>query len=158
MKIAAGIFNSEGQFLDTDYTYIHLDNLPPGEKTCFYLWFFDDVPVDWAYYIFEEPDYWTDGDPLPNLTTYNISGIYDPMYGDYEILGQVRNDHGTEVRYVSSVGTLYDAVGTVVNCDYAYVNSTHLNPGQTSSFKIWYYGRDHVDVTSYRIQVDGDPQ
>ncbi len=35
VRIAASFFNSSGQLLDTDFTYIYLDNLPPGEKTCF---------------------------------------------------------------------------------------------------------------------------
>ena len=35
VKITANFFNQAGQLLDTDYTYIHLDNLPPGQKTCF---------------------------------------------------------------------------------------------------------------------------
>ena len=155
VKISANIFNSGGQLLDTDYTYIYLDNLPAGDKTCFDILL--EEPAGWSYYEFETPTYWTNGEPLPNLTVFNDSGMYNSTYDQYEIIGQVRNDHGTRVEYVSPVGTLYNT-SVVVGCNFTYVNSTHLDPGQTSSFKITYYGRDYTDVTSYRLQVDGNTQ
>ena len=115
-------------------------------------------PTGWSYYTFEAPTYSTDGSLLPNLTVLNDSGSYNSTFGWYKIIGQVRNDHGTRVEYVSPVGTVYNASGVVVGCDFTYVNSTHLDPGQTSSFEMTFTGRDYVDVTSYRLQIDGDPQ
>jgi len=70
----------------------------------------------------------------------------------------VRNDHGTRVDFVSPVGTVYNAAGKVVGCDFTYVNSTDLDPGQSSSFEMTFLGRDYSDVTSYQLQVDGNPQ
>ena len=156
VKIAADIFSSSGQLLDTDFTYIHLDNLPAGDKTCFHILL--PKPAGWSYYQFETPTYRTDGEPLPNLTVMNHSGSYNATYGGYEIIGQVRNDHGTRVEYVSPVGTAYNTSGTVVGCYFTYVNSTHLDAGQISAFKLTFSGRDYSDVTSYRLQVDGNPQ
>jgi hypothetical protein len=156
VKITANIFNSSGQLLDTDYTYIHLDNLPADDKTCFHIIL--EEPAGWSYYEFEPPSYWTDGEPLPNLTVLNDSGSYNSTFGWYKIIGQVRNDHGSRVEYVSPVGTVYNASGTVVGCDYTYVSATHLDPGQTSSFEMNFTGRDYADVVSYRLQVDGNPQ
>lgn len=156
VKITANIFNSSGQLLDTDFTYIYLDNLPAGDRTCFDILL--EEPAGWSYYEFEAPTYRTDGEPLPNLTVFNDSGSYNSTFGWYEIIGQVRNDHGTRVEYVSPVGTVYNASGVVVGCNFTYVNSTHLDPGQTSSFEMTFSGRDYADVTSYRLQVDGNPQ
>ncbi|MFQ6058643.1 MAG: FxLYD domain-containing protein [Anaerolineae bacterium] len=155
VKITANFFNSSEQLVDTGFTYTYLDNLPAGVKTCFHILLAE--PAGWSYYEFEAPSYWTDGEPLPNLTVFNDSGSYDPTFGWYEIVGQVRNDHGSRVEYVSPVGTVYNASGTVVGCDFTYVNSTHLDPGQTSSFKMTFGGRDYADVVSYRLQVDGNP-
>lgn len=157
VKVSANLFSAGGQLLDTDYTYTYLDDLPAGHKTCFDVLFLDP-PSGWSYYEFETPTYWTSGEPLPNLTVLNDSGSYDPTDGDYKIVGQVRNDHGSRVEYVSPVGTLYNSSGTVVGCNYTYVNSTHLDPGQVSAFDIDYYGRDYGNVVSYRLQVDGNPQ
>lgn len=157
VKITANIFNSSGQLLDTGYSYINLDNLPPGDKTCFDI-LVGDEPAGWSYYEFESPSYQTGGKPLPNLTIINDSGSYNSTYGWYKIIGQVRNDHGSRVEYVSPVGIVYNASGTVVGCGYTYVSATHLDPGQTSSFEMNFTGRDYADVVSYRLQVDGNPQ
>ena len=152
VSITANIFNSSGQFLDTDYTYMYLDNLPPSERTCFNI--IMEAPDGWSYYEFEAPTYWTDGRPLPNLPIFADSGSYDSGFGYYEIIGQVRNDHGSRVEYVQPVGTLYNDSGIVVGCDFTYVDSTDLNSGQTSPFTMLFVWRDYVDVTSYRLQVD----
>lgn len=156
VKITANVFDSSGQLLDTDFSYTYLDSLPPDDKTCFHILMSE--PDGWAYYEFEDPTYWTDGAPLPNLTIVNDSSSYDPNYGWYEILGQVRNDHGARVEYVSPVGTVYNSSSTVIGCDFTFVNSTHLEPGQISSFEMLFTGRDYGDGSSYRLQVDGNPQ
>lgn len=156
VKISTNVFNSTGQLLATDFTYTYLDNLPAGDKTCFHI--LVEAPAGWSHYEFEAPSYWTDGEPLPNLTIFNDSGSYDSTFGWYEIIGQVRNDLGSRVEYVSPVGTIYNSSGTVVGCDFTYVNSTHLDAGQTSSFEMTFIGRDYADVASYRLQVDGDPE
>ncbi len=158
VKITANILDSSGQLLDTDYNHIPLDDLPAGDKTCFHISLKE--PAGWSYYEFETPGYWKDGKPLPRLTVLDDSGSYNSTCKDYEIIGQVRNGHGTRVEYVSPVGTLYNAAGTVIGCNAGYVNGIHLDPAQTGSFKIAFGGwhRDFADVASYRLQVDGDPQ
>jgi hypothetical protein len=106
VKIIVNIFNSRGQLIDSDFTYIYLDNLPAGEKTCFDISL--EEPAGWSYYQFESPTYRTDGKPFPNLTVLNHSGSYKPTFGWYEIVGQVRNDHITRVeggrQFFSEVG------------------------------------------------------
>jgi hypothetical protein len=154
VQIIADIFNSGGQILDTDFTYIWLDNLPSRDKTCFDLALL--APVGWSYYQFEPLHYWTDGDPLPNLTVTDHHGSYNSTFGWYEIIGQIRNDEATLVEYVQPVGTAYNGSGTVVGCDFTFVNTTDLNPGQISAFKMTFLGRDFSDVVSYRLQVDGN--
>ncbi|MBC8255283.1 MAG: hypothetical protein H8E35_14820, partial [Ardenticatenia bacterium] len=152
----ADIFDSGGQLLDTDFTYIYLDNLPAGSRTCFNISLKE--PLGWSTYELATPTYWTDGRPLPDLTILGDSGAYNPDFGWYEIGGQVRNDHGSRVEQVRAAGTLYNGSGVVVGCGFAYVDSTHLDPGQTSAFEMGFYGRDYADVTAYRLQADGKPQ
>lgn len=156
IKVNLNIYSLDGSLLDIVTTYTYIDNLPPYTRTCF-----DALlpePEGWSYYEFEELDYWTDGSPLPNLTVINDSGSYDPTFGWYEIIGQVRNDSYNRVEYVNPIGTLYNAANDVIGCDFTYVNSTHLEPGEISSFEIFFLGRDYYDVTHYRIQVDGNIQ
>lgn len=155
VKIIADIFDDVNHLITTDFTYTYLDTLPAGEKTCFHILLPD--PTGWSSYQFEKPTYWTDGSPLPNLALVDVSGAYNPTYGWYDIVGMVRNDHGSRVEYVSPVGTLYNAAGTVIGCNFTYVSSTYLDPGQTSSFEITFVGRNYPDVAWYRLQVDGKP-
>jgi hypothetical protein len=154
LEISANLFDSNGQLLDTELTFAALNNLAKGDKTCFDLIFLAP-PTGWSSYQFENPTYSTGGEPLLDMVVFNDSGRYIPDYGEYEIIGQVRNDNSTRVEYVTPIGTLYDASGKVIGCDYSAVNATDLDPGQVSGFKITYYGRDYVDVRSYRLQVDG---
>jgi hypothetical protein len=154
-RIAVNFFNASGQLLEIDISYIYLDNLPAGDRTCFE--FALPEPAGWAYYEFETPTYTTNNNPLPNLTILNDNGSYNPTDGGYKILGFVRNDYVSRVENVFTVGTLYNASGTVVGCNQSYVSSTYLDPGQTSSFKMGFGGRDYADVTLYRLQVAGTP-
>jgi C1A family cysteine protease len=154
--ITANVFNSSGKLLDNGFNYIYLDNLPTGDKTCFCISL--EEPTNWSYYEFEPPSYWTDGEPLPNLTVLNDSGYYDPFWGGYEIIGQVRNDHGARVEDIFLVGTLYNASNIVMDCDFTYIDAIYLDPGQASPFEMTFFWRDYANVTSYRLQVDGSPQ
>ena len=156
VKVTVNVFDNEGHLVATDFTYTTLRHLPAGEKVCFQV--FVQEPENWDYYEFEDPTYWTDGQQLPNLTVLNDSGSYDAIFGWYQIIGQVRNDHGTRVEFVKPVGTLYDATNTVIGCHWTYVNATDLDPDQVSSFNMVCPGRDYSDVASYRLQVDGWPE
>jgi hypothetical protein len=156
VKITANVFSDSDQILDTDFTYIFVGSLAPGEKTCFRTIL--DEPVGWLYYEFESPSYWSDGQPLPNLTVYDDVGSYDSLYTWYEITGHVRNDHGAHVEDVRAVGTLYSSSGVTVGCSFTNADSTDLGPGQASPFDMLFEGRDYADVTAYRLQADGDLQ
>ncbi len=154
VKIVVNFFDAAGRLLTTEYTYINLNVLPAGDRTCFHLIAFSQ-PIGWTSYQFETPTYWTDGQPVANLVIYNDSGAYNSTFGWYETIGQIRNDNPVRIQYVKAINTLYNGTAAVVGCYYSYVNSTHLDPGQTSAFKITNSGRDYSDVRSYRLQADG---
>ncbi len=157
VKISANFYDAQNNLIDTDFSFGRIDILPPGDKTCFNL-FLDDVPVGLDHYEFEAPTYSTSPDQLPALTVLSHSGSVTDIFDWYEIIGEVRNDHGSRVDFVSPIGTLYNASGDVLDCDFTFVNSTHLDPGQKSSFKMTFVLRGEYDsVASYRLQVDGNP-
>jgi len=156
VKITANLFNSSGQLVANDFTYTWLNVLPANATTCFEILL--SQPTGWSTYQFESPTYSASSQGLPNLTVLNTSGSYNQTFGWYEVIGQVRNDNGTRVEYVQPVGTLYNASNTVIGCDFTFVNSTHLDPNQTSSFTMTFTGRNYSDVASFRLQVDGTPQ
>lgn len=156
VRIAVNLFNANGGLVATDFTYVSLDYTPPGHTNCFEVIL--PQPANWAFYAFEPPTYHTSNEPRPSLVIFNDSGAYNPTYAWYEILGQVRNDHPTAVRFVEVVGGLYNASDEIIACRTTYVNSTHLDPGQVSSFRILYSGDRFSNIARYHLAADGDPQ
>jgi len=156
IQIYVNFYTSQGTYLESVISGTELDNLPPFAGTCFDALL--EEPVGWSYYEFQAPEYSTGGSPLPALTVLNDSGSYNPVYGEYVLTGDVRNDQGVRVEYVKPVSTLYNTSNQVVGCDYTYVYSIHLDPYETSSFVFNFGDRDYYDVNHYRIQVNGIPQ
>ena len=154
VKVTAALYGSGGQLLDTQFTYLTLGTLLAHDKACFNILL--PEPANWASYEFAEVDYWDDADPPPNLLVSNHSGSYNSTFGWYEIVGQVTNNEGQRLEYVSPVGTLYNQAGTVLGCTFTFVDGTHLDPGQKSSFEMLFVGRDFKGVKSYRLQVDAN--
>lgn len=154
IKVTARALSRDGQTLGSGSAYIYLNSLPPGEKTCFDILL--KQPEGWSGYRLEDPTYSTDGSPLPKLTILNSEGSQDPATGWYRITGQVRNDHGTRIDYVSPIGTAYNASGSVVGCNITYVSGNHLTAGQASPFEMLFTDSNAANIRSYRIQVDGD--
>ncbi|MBX3000765.1 MAG: FxLYD domain-containing protein [Caldilineaceae bacterium] len=154
VKIAADLYNN-GQFVDTNTGYVRVDVMQPGERACFAVLFFDP-PGSWNDYSLSI-SYNSGGTESSDLVLLNDSGSYNESSTAYQIVGQIRNDGLTKSRFVSAIGTLYDVSGTVLDCDNAYVNSTDLDPGQTSSFKSLFTrrGEQNQNVTSYHLRTQG---
>lgn len=155
VKVVANIYANSGQLLDTKFTYVTLGILPAYDKSCFHLIL--PQPAGWGRYTFEPVDYWDDADSLPALTISNTSASYQATFGWYKIIGEVTNNESYRVEYVSPVGTVYDRQGTVLGCRFTFVATTHLDPGQKSSFDMLFSGRDFKNVATYRLQVEGNP-
>jgi hypothetical protein len=154
-KITANLFNSADQLVDTDYTFTRLDVIAPGLKSCFRIIFLDE-PAEWSRYELEG-NYNTGGEIASGLVALNVS-LQTNGSGTSEIIGQVRNDGSTRVNFVKPVGVLYDTSAKLLACDYTFVHSTDLDPGQTSSFKISFFSRREGAVDSYNLQVQGNPE
>ncbi len=153
VRISANLFNSSGKLLDNNFTYTYIDDFPPGVKTCFNL--FMPAHADMAYYRFQSLTYMNGGTVPPSMTISNTSGSIGP-YGDFQLLGMVRNNTSSTIRFVQPVGTLYNSSGKVVDCDFTFVDGTDIDAGQSSSFKMQFFSRgSYSDVATYRVQVDG---
>ena len=76
-------------------------------------------------------------------------GYYDPEFGWFDITGQVRNDTGRMVKFVSPVGTLYNSAGKVIACDFTYVNGIDMAPAQVSAFDLSFVRRDYNDIYAF---------
>jgi hypothetical protein len=154
VRIAANIFDSHGKLVATDHSYAYLDPLPNNTSTCFDVLL--KAPADIGSIQFERPTYYPSSTLPALLSITNDSGAYDPNLHSYKIIGQVTNNDLAQVKFVRVTATLYNASGQAIGCNFTYVSSTDLDPGQTSSFSLSTYGRDYNDVASYKLQVQGD--
>lgn len=48
----------------------------------------------------------------------------------------------TRIEYVKPIGTLYGYNQKVIDCNFTFVNATHLESGQTSAFEMTFSGRE----------------
>jgi len=154
VRVTINFFNRDGELVGTDFAYVELDRLPPGQRGCFAsAW---DIVPGWAYYTFQLSHH-TSSDRLPRLTLLDVRDEKEWDLGFYYITGAVRNDEATTVRYVMPVGTVYSTEGKVMNCQNTFVEGTHLDPGQTSGFKLQHYipASRLLFVGTYRVQVRG---
>ncbi|MEP7357386.1 MAG: FxLYD domain-containing protein [Anaerolineales bacterium] len=154
--VTVTFYDGGHQFLTTDYTYLYLEHLPSGDRTCFHLRLSE--PAGWTSYEFAAPTYTSSDQGPPNLALLAPAGAYRADTHKYTLSGQARNDEGGTVAGAQAVGTLYNAAGAPVGCDYAGVDSNDLAPGQTSAFSMPFGARDFADVASWRLQLDGDPR
>jgi hypothetical protein len=155
VDVGVNFFDANGHLVGTDHAYMWPLGLPKREKGCFNISM--DVPPGWSYYQFDAPTYNVNS-TSSGLTIIDNAGSYNPVNGDYNLVGQVRNDGNQRSASVSVSGTLYNPLGKPVGCQHALVNSPTLDPGQISSFAInfWGYYRDYQDVAHYRLRVAGD--
>jgi hypothetical protein len=155
VEVTADFYNAQNHIVGTSRTYLWPIDLPAWEKGCFSISQYP-IPSNWSYYQFEIPTY-NLRSTSSGLTIFDDSGLYNND-GSYVINGQVRNDGNLLSNIVSVSGTLYNASAVPVGCEHATVNSTNLNPNQTSSFAINFqvYYRNYIDVTNYRLRVAGN--
>lgn len=157
VKLTVNVFDKDGKLLGSYSPSVSVSVVNPGETACFKA--FLDEPAGWNHYGFSDLSYMTGGEPLTDLVIVNHNGIYKPeIFGQYIVNGQIRNESSQTIKYAKGVGTIYDAANTVIGCGTAFVDGYHLNPGQTSSFKITFGVRDYKDFDSYKIEVSGTPQ
>ena len=151
IKVSVNFFNNS-QLVATDYTYADL-YLQPYEKTCFSI-LMSDEPPNWTTYSFEPATFYTTTRVRPKLTIISSSGSTSSSES-YQIIGQVKNNDTVLSEFSKVVATLYDSQGTVIGCDYAYLNNSDLAVGQTSSFSITITKPAGSSVASFRLQTDG---
>jgi hypothetical protein len=95
--------------------------------------------------------------PVPSPVVRVLSSnAFVPYSGSssWYIIGEVRNDTGSNVDFVQISATLRDGSGNVVDSDYTYSMIDTLSPGMTSPFRVIF--SDPPGWVSYDFQVTWD--
>ena len=72
---------------------------------------------------------------VANVRVLSASNYYDGS-GYFNVVGEVQNTLGTNVKNVEIVTTFYDSSGAVIAADYATTEIDILKPNQKSPFKL----------------------
>lgn len=150
VRVSVTLFNGQ-QPIATNSAYTVLKALLPGDRTCFNI--IMGKPAAWTSYQFDAVDSELASAPLPALTFSDIVWSLDQM-GIYRVIGKVQNESPAPVRNTEAIATLYNTAGTVLDCNFASVNSVDLAPNQASSFGILFFDRrPYTNVETFRLQV-----
>lgn len=83
--------------------------------------------------------------------------VQEDFEGDIKFLGEIKNDGDAKALFVKITFTMKDSGGSVIDTDFTYVNSTDLDPGQTSSFECW-TNAPYSQVDSYDYEITWDEE
>lgn len=78
--------------------------------------------------------------------------VQEDFEGDIKFLGEIKNDGDAKALFVKITFTMKDSGSNVIGTDFSYVNSTDLDPGQTSSFECW-TNTPYSQVSSYDYEI-----
>ena len=154
VKITANVFNASNQLVAVDFAFTMLRVLTPNQQACYHIVM--PQPANWTHYELEGT-YVVGGVTAPSLTKLSVTTGYDGT-GVPKILGQIRNDGNGRANSVQAIGTLFNVNNKVIGCDSAYVSSTNLNSGQTSSFQINFWPYSYPPIDTFSLQAYGIPQ
>jgi len=87
---------------------------------------------------------------VANVSVLSFSHYYDDS-GYFNVVGEVKNNLGTNVKDVEIVVTFYDSSGTVIVADYTNTEIDILKPNQKSPFKLTGYLDN--SLASYSLDV-----
>lgn len=151
VRISANIFNGNS-LVDTDFTFTSLDIVQPNSRACFKM--FTDYGGSYTRIGFEPVSFRITNDPIPNIRAVNVSRSAD-FFGDFRLLGLLRNDSSSTVEFANVIATMYGADNRVVDCDFTFPNNSTLSPGQSSGFEM-FTGTPNEQVTRFFLQTDGN--
>jgi hypothetical protein len=92
-----------------------------------------------------------------NCVVAGSINVIEDYFGDVKFLGEIRNDGDAKALFVKITFTMKDGAENVIGVDFTYVNSTDLDPGQTSSFEC-YTSVSYSDMDSYTYEISWDDE
>ena len=152
VKIAATFYNPDGSVAGANYSYAYYDWVPNGTRAPFLL--LASPQAGWSRY--ELRTTWDTTSYFTYNHDFSLVNANSYWNGDlYYVVGEVRNDTAYTWQYVRPVVTIYDSSGRVIDTRYAYVSSTDLAPGQTSSFSTFFFRDNLLTMADYTVGVEG---
>jgi hypothetical protein len=153
VSVAVWLVDAQGQEISGSVAYVQRLNMRPNSIACFRGFFtFTD---GWASYRLGAVTYRNTSAKVPNIAVVTAEGTRDSS--GYTISGSVRNLESTPVEPVAVAGTLYNAAGTVLDCEWNYASDTSLGPSQQTGFVLPLTSRrSYAEVARFQAETDGE--
>ncbi len=146
LKVAAAVYAADGTLLNTNYSYVMLNYLHPGEKSPFKIWFSDNWEDGDTYEIEVQGDY----DETAPATTVQVVDFNDTVEdGICTVTGNAKNTGTTELTYGTVVAAFYDSNDQLVDAEWSFTEGDTFPAGATAAFTITSFScpeYDHVEV------------
>lgn len=143
-----------GNLVATSSGYLGIDTLSPGEIAPADV-FFLESPGEWS-----EFEVTVQGDEdLSFLSTYSELEIVShtgrvPTFGEYEIIGEIRNIGDKTASFVEVVAILFDAEEKFIGTNFTFASLDKIPPEGTSPFALTILDAAG-DVARYELQIEG---
>ncbi|HPN67818.1 MAG TPA: DUF4352 domain-containing protein [bacterium] len=82
--------------------------------------------------------------------------LVDESFSGKKIVGKVKNNTSSPVRYVKLTANFYDSDMNVISTNFAYAENADidfLNPGETADFTVW-YDNENTTVAYYDLAIN----
>jgi hypothetical protein len=152
VSVAIWLLDAQGQEISASIAYVQRLNMRPSSVACFRGFF--TITEGWASYRLGEVTYRNSSARVPNVALINAQGTRDSS--GYTISGSVRNLESTPVESVAVAGTLYNAAGMVLDCEWNYADDATLAPDQQTGFVLPLTSRrSYAEVARFHAETDG---
>ena len=160
VEIEIELFDTAGNSLYVNTTFVDLFNIAPGEITPFSYTVFEDVPGADNFVATVIGNSTTELErAYPDVVNMNM--VHDDS-GDTHITGEFVNNTDQAIEINSLAAATFDAGGQVLTANSYSVSIRHLNPGESGPFRISITGADTgtAEIDSFVVYTDsefGDP-
>ncbi|KAA3641742.1 MAG: hypothetical protein DWP95_06245, partial [Proteobacteria bacterium] len=133
--VMVSLFNAQGKRVVEQGGWSYKEQLEPGEKTSV-LVYLSEPPNETIEQkitaLASEPGQFGAKQVQVKVSDYTVTSKSQ----QFEIIGDVLNNHDSRVKYVRVIAVAYNAAGEPIGIGNAYSTEKHLAPNQGSGFKI----------------------
>lgn len=133
--VMVSLFKADGKQVVEQGGWSYKEQLEPGEKTAV-LVFLSESPAETVDQkinpLASEPSQFNLKEVPVKVSDYTVTSKNQ----QFEIIGDVHNNHDSRVKYVRVIAVAYNAAGEPIGIGNAYSTEKHLAPNQGSGFKI----------------------
>ena len=141
VQVTATFRDDNGTVKGSESAYLTTTMLKPGEKAPFRI--LTEPAKGWTRVeVTISPGRSSSFTEYTHDFAFSNVSAYPGAYGRYYVVGDITNLTGRRQSYVRVIGALYGSSGQTIDVDWAYVGGTHLDPGQTTSFRLSFTPRD----------------